>query len=216
MLHQSSLTKLRLQADINHCKTDAELWQQLKQGDKFALEVLYKRHYQVLYRYAIKLAKDKEPAQDCLQEMFFQLWNKRDKLKDVQSVRFYLMKWLKREVIRALSDKSSGNNIISIDTDTEHLGLVVEDLFEKREMKSHNAKALRKALEELTAREREVIYMRFFLELTYEEICSALNLNYQVVMNYVHRALKALRASSLIKKIISISVLVGGLALKFF
>ncbi|HRH35336.1 MAG TPA: sigma factor-like helix-turn-helix DNA-binding protein, partial [Catalimonadaceae bacterium] len=52
-------------------------------------------------------------------------------------------------------------------------------------------------------REREVIYMRFFLELTYEEICQAMNLSYQVVMNYVHRALKALRANNLLNKILS-------------
>jgi RNA polymerase sigma factor (sigma-70 family) len=205
-----------LQADNNQSTTDAELWQQLKHGNKSALEVLYKRHYQVLYRYAIKLAKEKEPAQDCLQEMFFQLWNKREKLKDVQSVRFYLMKWLKREVIRALNDKSKGSNIISMDTDTEHLSLMVEDLFEKKEMKSHNAQALRKALDELTTREREVIYMRFFLELTYEEICSAMNLSYQVVMNYVHRALKALRASNLINKIISMTAMVESLTSGLF
>ncbi len=205
-----------MQADNNQSTTDAELWQQLKHGNKSALEVLYKRHYQVLYRYAIKLAKEKEPAQDCLQEMFFQLWNKREKLKDVQSVRFYLMKWLKREVIRALNDKSKGSNIISMDTDTEHLSLMVEDLFEKKEMKSHNAQALRKALDELTTREREVIYMRFFLELTYEEICSAMNLSYQVVMNYVHRALKALRASNLINKIISMTAMVESLTSGLF
>lgn len=182
--------------------TDPELWLQVKQGNRSALELLYKRHYQVLYRYALKLAKQKEPAQDCLQELFFQLWIKRDNLKEVQSVRFYLMKWLKREVIRALNDKQSGSNIISIDFDTEDLGLVVEDLLESKEAKLHNAGALRKAIELLTNREREVIYLRFFLELTYDEICEAMNLSYQVVMNYVHRALKALRASGLGDKIL--------------
>jgi len=72
----------------------------VREGDESGLEILYKLHYQVLYRYAAKLNKERELAQDCVEEMFFQFWNRREKLKEVQSVRFYLMKWLKREVIR--------------------------------------------------------------------------------------------------------------------
>ena len=187
--------------------TDPALWQLVREGDQSALETLYKRHYQVLYRYAVKLIKEKEIAQDCVQEMFFQFWNRREKLKEVQSVRFYLMKWLKREIIRLLNDKHNGSNTVSINNETEHLGLVVEDLFERNEAKSHQAAQVRKALESLTPREREVIYMRFFLELTYEEICEAMKLSYQVVMNYVHRALKALRSNGLINKMIGCAML---------
>ena len=185
-------------------QTDPVLWQQIREGEESALEILYKRHYQVLLRYAVKLAKEKEIAQDCLQEMFFQLWTRRDKLKEVTSVRFYLMKWLKREVVRSLNDKHKGVNILPIDGDTESLELVIEDFFEKKEAKNHTAVQVRKALELLTPRDREVIYMRFFLEMTYEEICNALELSYQVVMNYMHRALKSLRANHLINKIIGV------------
>lgn len=184
-------------------ESDPKLWQRIRDGEESALEVLYMRHYQALFRYSFKLSREKEIAQDCVQEMFFQLWNRRDKLKEVQSVRFYLMKWLKREVIRRLNDKHTGNHMIAIKGDTHEFGIVVEDLFEKNEIKSHNAVQVRKALDSLTHREREVIYMRFFLELTYEEICQAMNLSYQVVMNYVHRALKALRANNLLNKILS-------------
>ena len=190
--------------------TDPALWQRIREDDESALEALYKRHYQILYRYGLKLAKEKEIAQDCVQELFFQLWNRRDKLKEVQSVRFYLMKWLKREIVRTLNDKHSGNHLVTLDDETEYVGLAVEDLFEKKEVSSHNAIQVRKALESLTPREREVIYMRFFLELTYEEICSAMNLSYQVVMNYVHRALKSLRSNNILNNIIGICPLIFG------
>ncbi len=196
--------------------TDPVLWRRIMEGDESALEILYKRHYQVLFRYGMKFAKEKEIAQDCVQEMFFQLWTRRDKLKEVQSVRFYLMKWLKREIVRVLNDKHTGNHIIPIEGDTETLGIVTEDLFEKDEIRSHNAIQVRKALELLTPREKEVIYMRFFLELTYEEICNALSLSYQVVMNYIHRALKALRANGLLKNTIGFLALVLKSAGLFF
>jgi len=196
--------------------TDPALWQRIREGDESALEALYKRHYQVLFRYGLKLAKEKDIAQDCVQELFFQLWSRRLKLKEVQSVRFYLMKWLKREIVRSLNDKHRGNHLVTLDDETEHIGLVVEDLFEKKEVLSHNAVQIRKALETLTPREREVIYMRFFLGLTYEEICGAMNLSYQVVMNYVHRALKSLRTSNILNNIIGICPVVFGSLSAFF
>ena len=187
---------------------DPALWQRIREGDESALETLYKRHFLVLSRYGLKLAKDKELTQDCVQEVFFQLWVRRDKLKSVQSVRFYLMKWLKREIVRKLNDKHSGNNVISLEGELGDFGLVVDDMVEKKEVQGQKAAQIRIALNSLTNREREVIYMRFFLELTYEEICLELNLSYQVVMNYMHRALKSLRTNNLIQNILR-SVLVG-------
>jgi RNA polymerase sigma factor (sigma-70 family) len=177
------------------------LWQGIRDGDERALEILYSRHYQVLFRYAYKLTREKQLALDSVQELFFQLWTRREKLGSVQSVRFYLMKWLKREVIRLLNNKHHGSQVVGLESDQEYPDLVVEDLLDRKETLSHNAVQVRKALEQLSKREREVIYMRFFLELTYEEICEAMNLSYQVVMNYMHRALKALRSSNLVNNL---------------
>lgn len=186
---------------IQSTSTDPDLWQGIRDGNERALEILYNRHYQVLYRYAYKLTREKQLALDSVQELFFQLWTRREKLGSVQSVRFYLMKWLKREVIRLLNSKHHGSQIISFEGDQEYPDLVVEDLLDKKEALTHNAGQVRKALDQLSKREREVIYMRFFLELTYEEICEAMNLSYQVVMNYMHRALKALRSSNLMNNL---------------
>lgn len=186
---------------IQPTSTDPVLWQGIRDGDERALEILYSRHYQVLFRYAYKLTREKQLALDSVQELFFQLWTRREKLGSVQSVRFYLMKWLKREVIRLLNNKHHGSQVVGLESDQEYPDLVVEDLLDRKETLSHNAVQVRKALEQLSKREREVIYMRFFLELTYEEICEAMNLSYQVVMNYMHRALKALRSSNLVNNL---------------
>jgi len=180
---------------------DPQLWQAMLEGDIKALEELYHRHYKVLYRYGYKVCSNKELAQDCLQEVFFQLWNKREALRPVQSVRFYLMKWLKRELLTNI--KKSLKEIPSSEAYSEALGITlsIEDLIELDDTEDRKKIAIQQAMADLSPREREVIYLRFFLELTYDEICQSLNLSYQVVMNYVHRALKALRASNLLNKI---------------
>jgi len=56
-------------------------------------------------------------------------------------------------------------------------------------------------LADLTKKEREVVYLRFFMGLGYEEISQIMNVNYQVVMNYMHRAMKALRENEIINNL---------------
>jgi RNA polymerase sigma factor (sigma-70 family) len=189
--------------------TDSDLWLLLKQGEIKALETLHARHYKVLYRFGLKLCANKEITSDCLQDLFFQLWNKRSDLKDVKSVRFYLIKWLKRDIIRAISGKNSGANFTDLSVESEKAFEVsVDDVYEKLEADKNKRAILEKAMETLSPREREVIYLRFFMEMTYDEICNALQLSYQVVMNYIHRALKTLRANKLISKLAPIIALV--------
>jgi RNA polymerase sigma factor (sigma-70 family) len=193
-----------MQAGPYDAYTDEQLWQLLREGDEVAFKALHVRHYNVLYRYGTKVCPDKEIVLDCLQEVYYQLWHRQQKLAKVKSVRFYLMKWLKRELVRTLTKKQLGT---FVDLDSEEglqVALTTEDLFEKGQEDLQRTHLLKKAIETLSPREREVIYMRFFLELTYEEICLALNLSYQVVMNYLSRALKTLRTSQYLDKLLLI------------
>jgi RNA polymerase sigma factor (sigma-70 family) len=182
-------------------QSDPELWAKMLRGNEDALAALHSRHYRVLYRYAFKICKDKELSQDCLQELFFQLWSRRNTLSEVTSVRFYLMKWLKRDLIKALKNVKTEVQLQDVGEESLGVTLSVEDMIEESDAEQHRRATIQQALSELSPREREVIYMRFFLELTYDEICKSLKLSYQVVMNYVHRALKAMRSNELFDNI---------------
>ena len=187
---------------------DNELWQGLRNGDRHSLELLYKRHFPILLRYGNKICFSPELVKDCLQDLFFQLWEKKEKLHEVKSVRFYLMKWMKRDLIRKLNSKKGGQNLISLDPDSELPEVAAEDFFDVRELQTRNAIALRQILGRLSNREREVIYLRFFMNLPYEEISAVMNVGYQVVMNYMHRAMKELRENEDLKRIAGIMLIV--------
>ena len=207
---------LLMSATPHSLLTDVELWLLLREGDSVALSILHERHYKVLYRYGFKIAKDKEVVLDSLQELFFQLWVRREALHEVKAIRYYLMKWLKRELVRAQIGPKARHAFIGLDDeDSLLIAVEMEDLLEKAEWKSERSQILQAALEGLSPREREVIYMRFFLELSYTEICDILQLSYQVVMNYVHRGLKTLRADSRIGRIAT-SVIVVAATTKIF
>lgn len=183
---------------------DAELWALLRAGDERAFQELHTRHYRVLFRYGHKIHPDKEAVLDCLQDVYCQLWQRRDALAEVRSVRYYLMKWLKRELLRVLA-KDNGKDSLP-DEESPLVALEADDLFERGQEDDQRKALIKRALDELSPREREVIYLRFFMELTYDEICQVLNLAYQVVMNYLSRGLKALRASPILSRLLVTTV----------
>ncbi len=182
-------------------ESDPGLWMLMKEGDFQAFEAIYTRHFHDLYVYSYKLTREKQVSLDCLQDLFVQIWAKKERLQTVQSVRFYLMKWLKRDIIRFLNDKNL-HHLIYLDRAQDALELVAhENNPEEEEFIKFRAKQIRNAINQLTKREKEVIYLRFMMSLPYEDICEILNLSYQVVMNYQHRALKSLKNNILIRNL---------------
>ncbi|MES2388242.1 MAG: sigma-70 family RNA polymerase sigma factor [Bacteroidota bacterium] len=182
-------------------ETDVSLWDKFRDGNIEAYEELYKRHFTVLYRYGLKLGSDREPVQDCIHDLFFGLWTKRSRLGKVQSVKFYLLKSFKRDLIRTITKvKTTEERLALIPDLIENIVFSGEDLMAQAESVKEKTEVLAAAVNALPPRERQVIYMRFYMELSYEEICEALSLSYQVVLNYMHRALKNLRANNMINR----------------
>jgi RNA polymerase sigma-70 factor (ECF subfamily) len=183
---------------------DEQLWLLVRDGNEAALEQLHRRHYMALLRYGRKICQDEDVVRDALQELFLQLWVRRQTLNAVQSVRFYLMKWMRRDLVRAL--KKNPDHLALDDPEAMDLAVSIHDFTEASQNSAQRKAAISNALKELSPREREVVYLRFFMQLTYEEICQVLSLPYQVVMNYISRALKALRNSPLLNKTLSLAV----------
>ena len=189
---------------------DVTLWEQVREGNMVAFEKLYKRHLQGLYRYGMKLCSDREVVLDCIQDLFFTIWSRKEKLSKVQSVKYYLLVSFKRELVRMLSKSRKETERMAVIPElADRIIFSTEDFITRNEAMKEQTDTLSAALNALPNREKQVIYMRFYMELSYEEICEALQLSYQVVLNYVHRALKTLRANKLINRSLTlISLLV--------
>jgi RNA polymerase sigma-70 factor (ECF subfamily) len=49
------------------------------------------------------------------------------------------------------------------------------------------------AIDQLSNRQKEIIYLKFYQNLSYEEVSEIMNINYQVARNLLHQAIKAMR-----------------------
>ncbi len=170
---------------------DSTLWGQLKAGDKIALERIYRDHAAVLIKYGRKFSADGQLVEDCLQDLFIEIWKNREGLGNTDSIRKYLLVSLRRKIIRAI-----GNSRLAGQEPEEHHFTAVFDIesqWETEEWDNERRQKLQKALESLSKRQQEVLYLKYFMQMDYTQIGEIMELNYQSARNLAHRALEAMR-----------------------
>jgi len=171
---------------------DTELWQLLKQGNEKALAVLMDRYYSQLYYYGLRLSGDEEFTEDCLQELFVDLWLKRNSLGEVALIKPYLLKALRRRLLRkgSLAKKT---DLLSEEEYLFALVLSPEDLIIAAQHAQTTHQNLEEALNQLPPRQKEAIYLRFYENLSYEEIAQIMTVTVPYLYELIHKATRSLR-----------------------
>lgn len=172
--------------------SDQQLWVKLKEGDRYAFEMLFHRFYNDLYRYAIKFCSNRQLAEDQIQNLFLKIWTRKDCLGEVKGVKTYLWTALRRSLITALKNDNKRQNRI-LKEDEEMFSLPAEEIIIKKEQEELQKAELQIIIKTLTPRQKEILYLRFYEGMSYEEIEEIMSVNYQVARNYVSQSLKSLR-----------------------
>jgi len=175
----------------NRCLPD--IWDRFKSGDKEAFAVLYNLHIDSLYHYGTKFCKDEEVIKDALQEIFIEFYLKHDRINVApENLKYYLLLVLKRNLIKKLE---AGRKISHEFIETVHFEPEYNIEFQIIEMEKDveiNSKVLY-AINQLPAKQKEAIYLRFNESLEYDEIAIILEITVESVRKQVYRALKTVR-----------------------
>lgn len=172
-----------------------ETWAQLQKGNQQALLALYDRHYIGLLNYGIKLTGNRDLTRDCITQILLRLWDNRHKLPPVENVRSYLLTCLRHELIAELKGETARTNRNTI---VQRNLSDAELPYEEYLIQLQTGKALReklvKAFEKLTEREKELLRLRFFEDLDYDEIAAQCSITKRTAYNIIHTAIKTLKA----------------------
>jgi len=170
---------------------------------------IYDAFYFDLYRYGFKLSKDEDLTKDCIQQIFMELWDKRSKLPEVTQIKSYLLKYLKRKIFKELSSKKKYIQDLTI---SEYLDEAsYEDLLITKQQSHEIHDRLQRAISQLSARQMQIIMLKFYEGMSYDEIAEITHLQHRTVYNQLHRAVKELRKSMFIKNpfnLLCVSILV--------
>lgn len=185
----------------------SKFWQAFVQGDEGSFESVFKAYFKPMYGYGIKLCDNPELVKDCIQELFENLWERRDRLTHIQSPNVYLFVSLRRKILKRV------NGLKSLDSDLEKVNENTfvsfgrENLIIKDEVKFQKKQELTEALNQLSNRQKEVVYLHFYNGMSYGEIEQILSINRQSVRNHMYRAMETLRSlldTEIMKLVISL------------
>ncbi|GAB3914515.1 sigma-70 family RNA polymerase sigma factor [Larkinella knui] len=174
--------------------TDAALWHNFKEGDELALGELAQRYYKRLYGYGSKFSRDREVVKDCIQDLFLEIWDKRTTISEPDSVKLYLLVSIRRRIFRRKTEDKWLEQSEELDFDSTLIGdLPIETAIIEDETSRYYVRKLQQLIPQLTRRQQEIIYLRFYENLDNEAIAEVMSLSRGAVANLLWRALKELK-----------------------
>ena len=144
---------------------DEEIWLNLKEGNQDALQTLYIRYQKALFNFGQKITKDVQLNEDAIQDTFVSIWKYKSKLQTPNSIKQYLFKTFRNHLLGIINKSSS----TQYNEEVFHFNFEIG--FDHKMIEGEDtrliADRIKKALEQLTDRQREIIYYRFFENLSF-------------------------------------------------
>lgn len=179
--------------DAKAAISDFELWQQFKEGNEAAFANIYSANAQRLYSYGLKLVNDKDLVKDCIQDLFVEIWDTKHKLSSVRSIKAYLYKSIRRKLIRQAShNRERFDQTYELETIQESVPSIEIRLIEKQRFDDER-KLVIKALDKLNNKQREIIHLKYFGNMGYDEISEIMALDKKATYNLMAHTIKLLR-----------------------
>lgn len=181
LLIKTELYKQKEKEDANYCSSDMDI-----------IQSLYDQYANDLLLYGLKMGYHRDVLEDAIHDIFYRMCRSPHRLKKIEKLKLYLFSALKNQLVNVgkATSKNSTTDIqefnFTVEIDSLHILIEEEERIRIKEK-------INKLLEVLSDKQREVIYLRFFKEMSYEEIGIMLNMTPASVKNVVYKAINKIR-----------------------
>jgi len=180
-------------------KEDAELVDLVNSGSRQAFNELYRRHVKMLTHYGLGFTKDIQVIEDCLHDVFLWIWTKKGTLLIQHSIKSYLFKSLKTSIVHRLEKDHRVDLIDEDENEIERLSdltFCVELAGFSREEEQIKQSKFNQLFKELTAKQKELIYLRYQEEMSFEDMAVHFNISLKGCYKLMARAISSLREAA--------------------
>ncbi len=174
----------------------SQLLAEFANGNVAAFSKLYNAHVNMLYNYGCRLTTDMELLKDCIQDVFIKIYKKQSELESVLNFKSYLFISLKNKLCDESRKRVHLSCVAVEELDVHSQDNIEKDYIDAEQVKQTNSFVAR-MLDKLSPRQRTAIEMYYIEEQKYEDICLAMDMNYQSVRNLIHRGMLKLRACAM-------------------
>jgi len=176
----------------NISEHELRLWDEFRAGNEAAFAALVKRYSNTLFTYGYQICRDRDLVKDCIQEVCLELWNRRGRISAVNSVKWYLIKSIRTRIFK---DRSKWRTNEMVDDD--YMFIVEFNIESQLVLETETLEFISRVktvINGLPARQREIIYLRFYENLSFDQICEVMNISKQSVHNLLQKAYRSFRS----------------------
>ncbi len=187
-----------------HTISTESLKHQIADGNIGSLSQLYDRYYMKLKLYGLQFSPKLSSfsIEDSIQELFLWIAKNHKRLSSIDNLEVYLFSALKRNALKEIGVKNRRDHLKGrylIRHDSDKIKASVEVNYIEAESRIEGTKYITLLLDSLPPKQREVLYLRNYMDMSFRQIGKVMNLSEQVVRNYNYRAIQHLRSQPLTK-----------------
>ncbi len=177
--------------------TDEELAIMYVDGDNKAFDLLLSRNQEKLFTYILFVVRDREMANDMFQETFFKVVSRLQQGKYIANGKFSA--WLMRIAHNVIMDwyrQQRAQNIVDApkENDLSNVGSTLLESSREGELVNNQVmEDVRRMMSHLPASQREVVFMRFYQQMSFKEIAEATGASINTALGRMRYAILNLR-----------------------
>lgn len=145
-----------------------------------------------MFEYGSRFIHDRDTLNDCIHDLFASLWDRRRFLADTDRIRPYLLKSLRNRLLKEI-DRAHSLTPFESWHESGHVEEDTESRLISTETDERRRRQIGMVLHSLTPRQREIIHLKFFENLSHEQIAGVLDISRPAVANLLSQALRLFR-----------------------
>jgi RNA polymerase sigma factor (sigma-70 family) len=174
--------------------SDEQLIRWVADGDVSCLGTLFERHHRGVYQYCLQLTRSQAVSEDLVQDVFLKLLQKAASFRGEGSCKAWIFN-IARNVAFDYLRRAQHRTVTDEEGDDEAAQLVDHRSTEQVAAAEQNLHLVARALEEIPATAREVIWLGRFVFEDYEDLARALGCTVSAARVRMHRAMQQLNAT---------------------
>ena len=178
---------------IHTAENNSNLSQTFREGERELFSKIYHQYFTNLFEYGARLTEDRELVKDCIHDLFIKLWANKLNLGKIENIKAYLLVSLRGTIYNKLQRNNRYRSLEIKEDQNFELSFSVENELIKREQIKAEAHELVKSIDQLTTRQKEFIYLRYFEDLHYVEISAIMSISTKATYKLAARSLEGLR-----------------------
>lgn len=173
--------------------TDEQLIRWVADGDASCLGTLFERHHRDVYRFCLQMTRSKAMSEDLVQEAFLRVLKRASTFRGDGSCKawiFHIARNVTFDMLRKESDSAPATDVEEADE-----RFIDRRSSEQAAAGAQNLQLVERALAEIPATAREVIWLGRFVFEDYDELARALGCTASAARVRMHRAMEALHST---------------------